>query len=157
MKRLFLLGLSALLVAVVLTSACKKPMSEEDKIRAMINDTADLAKDKDIKGILAHVSKDYRDPEGNDRNALKGILFVYLQGYEKVGVFVRDVQVTVNGDQAEAQVKVILTGGQDPDKMGDMVPKSGGGYLIELKLAKQDGDWMVVRATWTDIGFTKAL
>ncbi len=157
MKRLFLLAVSALLVALVFCPACKKPLSEEDRIKAVINDTADRAKEKDIKGILEHVSKDYRDPEGNDRNALKGILFVYFQGYEKVGVFVRDIQVTVNGDEAEAQVKVILTGGQDPDTMGNVVPKSGGGYLVDLKLAKEGGDWMVVRASWTDIGFTKAL
>ncbi len=157
MKRLFLLGLSALLVTVLILPACKKPMSEEDRIKTMITDTADLARQKDIKGILEHVSKDYKDPEGNDRNALKGILFVYFQGYEKVGVFVRDIQVTVNGDEAEAVIKVILTGGEDPDTMGDVVPKSGGGYLIDMKLAKEGGDWMVVRATWTDIGFTKAL
>jgi len=156
-KRLFLLGVSVLLVAVVFLPACKKPVSEEDRVKTMINETADLARQKDIKGVLEHVSKDYRDPEGNDRNALKGILFVYFQGYEKVGIFVRDIQVTVDGDEAEAQVKVILTGGEDPDTMGDVVPKSGGGYLIDLKLVKQDGDWMVVRGTWTDIGFTKAL
>ncbi len=157
MKRFMLLSLSVLLAAAVALPSCKKPMSEEDKIKAMIIETADLAKEKDIKGILSHVSKDYRDPEGNDRNALKGILFIYFQGYEKVGVFVRDIQVTVDGNEAEAQVKVILTGGEDPDTMGDVVPKSGGGYLIDLKLAKEDGEWMVVRATWTDIGFTKAL
>jgi hypothetical protein len=38
-----------------------------------------------------------------------------------------------------------------------VVPKSAGGYIIDLKLANEDGDWMVVRGTWTDIGFTKAL
>lgn len=157
MKRLFLLGLSALLVTVLLAPACKKPVSEEDRVKAVINETADLAKAKDIKGILEHVSKDYKDPEGNDRNALKGVLFVYFQGYEKVGLFVRDIQVKVYGDEAEAQVKAILTGGEDPDTIGDMVPASAGGYLIDIKFVREDGGWMVIRATWTDIGFTKAL
>ena len=103
----------------------------------MINETADLAEAKDIKGILENVSKDYKDPEGNDRNALKGLLFVYFQGYEKVGVFVRDIQVTVDGDEAEAQVKVILTGGEDPETIGDVVPASAGGYLIDIKLVNE--------------------
>jgi hypothetical protein len=111
MKRLFLLGLSALLVTVLILPACKKPVSEEERIKTMINETAELARQKDIKGILEHISKDYKDPEGNDRNALKGILFVYFKEYEKVGLFVRDIQVTVNGNEAEAQIKVILTGG----------------------------------------------
>ena len=69
----------------------------------------------------------------------------------------RDIQVTVDGDEAEAQVKVILTGGEDPETIGDVVPASAGGYLIDIKLVNEDGDWMVVRATWTDIGFTNAL
>ncbi len=157
MKRLLILAALALLVAVALLPACKKPVSEEDRIKTMINETADLARQKDIKGILEHISKDYKDPDGNDNNAVKGLLFVYFQEYEKVGLFVRDIQVTVNGDEAEAKIKVILTGGEDPDTMGDVVPESGGGYLIDLKLAKEDGEWMVVRGTWTDIGFTNAL
>jgi ketosteroid isomerase-like protein len=157
LKRLFLLGLSALLITVLLAPACKKPINEEDRVKAVINETAELARAKDIKGILDHVSKDYKDPDGNDRNALKGVLFVYFQGYEKVGIFVRDIQVTVDGDEAEAQVKTILTGGEDPDTIGDVVPASAGGYLLNIKFVNEDGDWKVVRATWTDIGFTKAL
>jgi hypothetical protein len=156
-KRLFFLGLSALVLTMLFSPACKKPVSEEDRVKAVINETVELAKAKDIKGILEHVSKDYKDPEGNDRNALKGILFVYFQEYEKVGLFVRDIQVTVTGDQAEAEVKTILTGGEDPETIGDVVPSSAGGYLINIKFVREDGEWMVIRATWTDIGFTKAL
>jgi hypothetical protein len=158
LKKRYLISAVILMVGVgLILSSCKKPMKEEDKIKAIITETADRAKAKDIKGILAHVSKSYKDEEGNDRNALKGILFIYLQGYEKIGVFVRDVQVTVDGNKAEAQVKVILTGGEEPGSVGSAVPQTGGGYLVDLKLAKEDGEWMVVRATWTDIGFTKAL
>jgi hypothetical protein len=156
-KRLYLLGLSALIVTLLLSPACKKPVSEEDRVKAVINDTAKLAEAKDIKGVLEHISEDYKDPEGNDRNAVKGLLFVYFQQYEKVGLFVRDIQVTVEGDEAEAQVKVILTGGEDPETIGDVVPASAGGYLLDLKLVNEDGEWMVVRGTWTDIGFTNAL
>jgi hypothetical protein len=156
-KRLFLLGLSALIMIMLFSPACKKPVSEEDRVKAVINDTAKLAEAKDIKGILEHISKDYKDPEGNDRNAVKALLFVYFQQYEKVGLFVRDIQVTVEGDEAQAQVKVILTGGEDPDTIGDVVPASAGGYLLDLKLVNEDGEWMVVRGTWTDIGFTNAL
>ena len=157
MKRLYLLGLSALIVTLLLSPACKKPVSEEDRIKTMINETAKLAEAKDIKGVLEHISEDYKDPEGNDHNAVKGLLFVYFQQYEKVGLFVRDIQVTVEGDEAEAQVKVILTGGEDPETIGDVVPASAGGYLLDLKLLNEGGEWMVVRGTWTDIGFTNAL
>jgi len=157
MKRARIAVLLFVLIIAVALPGCKKPVSEEDRIKAMIQETAELAKQKDIKGILENVSKDYRDQEGNDRNAIKGILFVNFSGYETVGVFVRDIQVTVDGDEAEAVVKVILTGGEDPDTLGGVVPETGGGYLIDMKLVNEDGDWMVIRATWTDIGFTKAL
>lgn len=157
MKRVSIVLLFAVLCAALIAPGCKKPQSDEELIKAMIAETAELARAKDIKGILENVSEEYKDQQGNDRNALKGILFIYFQGYETVGVFVRDTQVTVEGDQAQAQVKVILTGGEDPDTLGGVVPKSGGGYLIDMNLVREDGDWMVIRATWTDIGFTKAL
>ncbi len=157
MKRLLLLVLSVLLVAVLLAPACKKPVNEEDRVKAVINETAELARAKDIKAILENISKDYKDPDGNNRDALKGLLFVYFQGYEKVGIFVRDIQVTVDGDEAEAEVKTILTGGEDPESIGDVIPASAGGYLLNIKFVNEDGDWKVIRATWTDIGFTNAL
>lgn len=157
MKRLPIVLISVALCIAFIGPGCKKPLSEEDRIRAMITETADLAKEKDIKGVLEHVSEDYKDQEGRDRDALRGVLFIYFKGYEKVGVFVRDIQVTVEGDEAAAAVKVVLTGGEDPDTLGGIVPKTGGGYLIDLKLVREGSDWMVVRSTWTDIGFTNAL
>ena len=157
MKKTLIYALVLLVGVGLAFTSCKKPISDEERIKAIIEETADRAVEKDIKGVLSHVSESYKDEEGNDRNAVKGLLFVYFQEYEKVGLFVRDIQVTVDGDEAEAQIKAILTGGEDPDTMGDVVPKSGGGYLIDLKFVKEDGEWMVVRGKWTDIGFTKAL
>jgi hypothetical protein len=147
----FLLGLC------LVFSACKKEMTDEEIIFTIIADAAESAREKDIKGVLEHVSLSYKDEEGNDRDGMKGLLFYYFRSYERVGIFVRDVEISVEGDRADASVKVIFTGGEDIDEVGDVIPSSGSGYLLDLKLRREDDTWMVIRAGWTDIGFVEAL
>ncbi len=130
-------------VALALTS-CGKELTDEEKIEALIRDAAEKAEAKDIRGVLKHVSESYKDKEGNDRNQIKGLLFIYFQRYEKIGIFIRDIEVEVNGDSASAVVKLIFTGG------AEIIPDSGSGYILDLKLKLEEGDWSVVRAGWTE-------
>ena len=67
----------------------------------MINETAELARQKDIKGILEHVSKDYKDPEGNDRNALKGLVAVADAGEGKLLASINE-QLATPAPEAQA-------------------------------------------------------
>ena len=151
---IFLVLIPFVILCVV---SCRKGLSDEDLIREMIDDAARAAVEKDIKGITEHVSDSYKDEYGNDRDALKGLLFVYFRQYERINVYVRDTEVAVEGDRAEASVKVVFTGGETLEDIGDVVPSSGGGYLLEIKLEREGGDWKVVRSRWTDIGFMEAL
>ncbi|MBN1882251.1 MAG: nuclear transport factor 2 family protein [Deltaproteobacteria bacterium] len=148
-----------LLVASIMLSvvSCRKSLSDEDLIRGIIESAARAAVEKDIKGVTEHVSDSYKDEYGNDRDALKGLLFVYFRQYDRINVYIRDTEITVEGDRAEAAVKVVFTGGETLEEIGDVVPSSGGGYLLEIKLEREDGEWKAVRSRWTDIGFMEAL
>jgi hypothetical protein len=137
--------------------SCRGDKSDEELILGMIDDAVDAAVAKDIKGVMEHVSDSYKDEYGNDRDALKGLLFVYFRQYERINVYVRETEISVEGDRAEAAVKVVFTGGESLEDIGDMVPSSGGGYLLEMMLKKEDGDWKVTRSRWIDIGFMEAL
>ncbi len=134
-----------LVLALVIVS-CAKELTEEEKIDALIEDAAEKVEAKDIKGVLKYVSESYKDKEGGDRNQIKGMLFIYTRQYEKIGIYVRDTEIEVNGDDAAAVVKLIFTGGEN------IVPDSGSSYIIDLKLKLEDGDWRVVRAGWMELG-----
>ena len=144
------------LMSTALITSCKKPMTDEEIITQIINDCGDLTEEKDLKGVMSYVSDSYKDAQGYGRDDIKGYLFVYFRQHERIGVFVRHVDVEVKGDSAEAVVKVIFTGGEGIEGVGDVVPSSGSGYQLDLKFAREEGDWMVVRAKWTDIGFVEA-
>jgi len=158
-RRFFFSALIFVLLPVVMLSvlSCRGDRTDEELILGMIDDAVDAAVAKDIKGVMEHVSDSYKDEYGNDRDALKGLLFVYFRQYDRINVYVRETEITVEGDRAEAAVKVVFTGGESLEDIGDMVPNSGGGYLLEMTLEREDGDWMVVRSRWIDIGFMEAL
>lgn len=141
-----IVALFALVAVGLALVSCGKELTDEEKIEALIRDAAEKAEAKDIRGVLQYVSESYKDKEGNDRDQIKGLLFVYFHGYEKIGIFVRDIEVEVNGDNASAVVKLIFTGG------AEIIPDSGSGYVLDLKLKREEGDWRVVRAGWTESG-----
>jgi ketosteroid isomerase-like protein len=138
--------LALFLVSVLVITSCGKELTEEEKIEALIEDAAEKVEGKDVKGVLKYVSESYKDKEGGDRNQIKGMLFLYTRQYEKIGIYVRDTEIEVNGDDATAVVKLIFTGGEN------IVPDSGSSYVVDLKLKLEDGGWRVVRAGWTELG-----
>lgn len=135
---------AVIMASALLVTSCGKEPTDEEKIEALIRDAAEKAEAKDIRGVMKHVSESYKDKQGNSRDQIRGLLFFYFQRYEKIGIFIRGTEIEVEGDNATAEVKLIFTGG------AEIIPESGSGYILDLKLKREDDDWLVVRAGWTE-------
>ena len=126
-------------------------MTDEDRIKAIINDVAEYTREKNLKKIMGYISESYKDEEGLSKDEIKGMVFAYFYQHKEIGVIVTSKEVEVNGDKATATVEVILT------ETTKIIPESGEGLRIDLKFVKEDGDWMVIRAGWDEIGIINAL
>src|SRR3989338_2596344 len=65
-------------------SSCAKTISEEDKLKSIVNEVAEAAQKKDIDGIRKHISKSYKDQEGNDYDSVRRILLYHFIRAETV-------------------------------------------------------------------------
>ena len=150
MRRMLLPGiLLAVALALLSVTACTK-RTEEDKVRGVIEAVQQATEDRDAKGVLAHLDRSYRDAEGNDIQALKGMLFYSFLRHQKITVIVSNLNVAVEGTSASARFQAILSGRTGAS--GDILPEAAGVYQFEVSLQKNQHDWLIRSARWEPWG-----
>lgn len=139
------------MIPVLLLFACSK-QTEEDKVKKVVTSVQQAAEEKQIGAVLEHISKTYRDPQGNDYNGIKGILAFYFFRHQKVSVYLPNIGIVVTGSTAKALFQAILTGRATGEAAGGILPEALGAYNFEVLLTKEDGTWKVTSAKWERAG-----
>lgn len=132
-------------------AGCPKE-TEEDKVKKVITSVQQAAEEKKIGAVLEHISKTYRDPQGNDYNGIKGILAFYFFRHQKVSVYMPNIDIVVTGSTAKAVFQTILTGRGTGEASGGILPESLGAYNFEVLLSKEDKQWKIISAKWERAG-----
>jgi len=145
-------GFVVILLFFLALSACAKPISEEVQLKAIVNEVAEAAQKKDIDRIRKHISKSYRDQEGNDYDGVRRVLLYHFIRAETVSVFVRSTDVEIKGDTALVKANVILVRGKEIKNISDIIPESAAGYRFEVVFKKEKEDWKIISAQWQDVG-----
>jgi hypothetical protein len=129
---------------------CRKK-TEEDKVKKVVTSVQEAAEEKDVKKILAALSKTYRDPQGNDYNAIKGLLLGYFFRHQKVHVYIPEIVISIEGASGKAEFQAVLTGGQSGSVAG-VLPEALGMYAFDVSFRKEENEWKVVSASWDRLG-----
>lgn len=138
---LILLGMLALLLCIYLAKG--SATTEEDRIRALLEQMAEEVEDKRPGKVISHLTSDFRvDPEGWTRDGTRTIMAGYFFGIKgRISVALRDVEIDIQGDQALATLRAgfvqggELAAGLRPDQA----------YAFRCDLVKLDGEWMIRR------------
>ena len=141
----------ALLLALLLASACTKP-TEEQRIHSMLEKARKSAEGGKVASVVDHVSKDFQSGE-IDRDGVKAILLseVLKGGGAPISIFRRNESIQVKGTEATAGFDALLTR-SDPAHLHGLVPSDAQTYRFDLTLRKEDdGEWRVTGATWKTV------
>ena len=143
--------LMIILLLMPIMGGCSKE-TEEDRVKKVVTSVQQAAGEKKISAVLEHISKTYRDPQGNDYNGIKGILTFYFFRHRKVSVYMPNIDIVVTGPTAKAMFQAILTGRGTGEASGGILPEALGAYNFEVLLNKEDGTWKVTSAKWERAG-----
>ncbi len=132
--------------------ACSGELTEEDRLRLIVEDIAASARAKDVKAMMGHISRDYNDDKGLDYDGVKGVLFREFFRTKKVGVFVRSMDVQVKGDSALVNTKVLLVRGREVERLEDVIPEEANGFRFSVVFRKEEGEWKALSANWDRVG-----
>jgi len=129
--------------------ACHKE-TEEERVKHAVQAIQKGTEIKDIRAILSHISKNYRDPQGNDREGIKGLLLFYFYQHKSISVILNNLEVTVREASATARFEAILSGRAGDS--GTILPETLGAYRFSVNFSKESGEWRVVAAQWERLG-----
>lgn len=140
------IGASALLLfcasALPLFCPACSSKSPEEKVREVVDACQKAAKEHKPAGVMEHIAQDFRDHGGNRRDMLKAILLREMMANRKLGIYITTSDVKVNGAEATANLKVVVTGSSG------LIPERADGMTINLKLRDKDGKWEIYFAEW---------
>lgn len=137
------------LLVLVWTLRPKRPADDAQMIRDAIADMTQKAVDKDLGGILEHVS-DHYNGEGGSKDELRSTLQAYIIVSKIVTAFATNVDVKVEGGKARTSFVLVL--GRTPAKTaaelrGDSLV---GSHAIEATFTREGSVWRVLGASRKD-------
>jgi hypothetical protein len=131
----------ALLSAVALWIVWPGP-SDEEQIRDAIRAVGDGARAGDVLATMKPVSRDYVDEQGLTYDDVRGFLFREFKRRGGITVMLSDIEVTLNGDTAEADFHAVLADGIDVASL-DLSPGDADSFTFHVWLARDGGDWKI--------------
>jgi ketosteroid isomerase-like protein len=149
--------LAALLLCLLGLASCGEKMSEEDRVRAVIQDMADAAEAKDARRIKDHISPDYSDPHGMDYQEIKGFIAIQMMQSMHISVFIRKTEVEIKADKAYATVKAIIARGDKPAANEEDTDTQRSGFIFDLTFRKTGGEWMMTEAIHRQVPIMEAI
>ena len=133
------------MLAIALCAACGETIAPEEEIRALVDVAETAAEERDGSALRALVADDYDDPDGRDAGDIRGFLQGWLIAHPSVNLLTRIDSIELEGkDQARVSVTVGMLGRTAGDEADWNL--AGDVYRLDLRLAREDDEWRVIRA-----------
>ncbi len=149
-KLIKLLLLPALLFLLV--SCSPDTGTPEEQIQKTISSMETAIEQRSLDSVRELVDDDYSDEwNGNRRSALRALM-LYFQGHQSIHLLTRTMKIELNEDATAATV-IIYVGmaGEPVDEAESLLNVKADAYRFEIKLRKEDEDWLVHGARWQHV------
>jgi hypothetical protein len=132
---------------VLALAGCGPSGTPEDEIRALVDAAELAAEERDATDLRALVADDYRDPGGRSAGDIRSVLHGYLVAHQSIRLITRIDSIELEGTElARLRVTVGMLG-RDADSESNW-DLAGDVYRFDLRLAREDDEWRVIRAGW---------
>ena len=127
---------SPILLATFLLAACGAKTSDEQQVRALIDEVETAAEARDASDVLEHVAETYTDSGGLDKTQLRHFLRGYFLAHPRLelAVNIESLEFPVDG-LAQAVISVTTVELTDPNRQ-----------QLKVEFRRSEGAWQVARA-----------
>jgi len=148
---------AALGAVAVARLAAPPPPTDEERIRALLDEAARAAVERRIGDVVAAVSERFQG-EGLDRRGVKQLVAAHVLRGEWVGVSISGVSVAVDGERARAIADAVLSRSLGDGKaLADLLPGEASAQRFDLAFEREPEGWRVVGARWRPISLADAI
>ena len=127
---------SLILLATIFLAACGAKTSDEQQVRALIDEVETAAEARDTTDVLEHVADTYADSSGLDKMQLRDFLRGYFLTHPKLELVVNieSLEFPVDG-LAQAVISVTTVELTDPNRQ-----------RLKVEFRRSGSAWQVARA-----------
>ena len=127
---------SPILLVTIFLAACGATTSDEQQVRALIDEVETAAEARDTSDVLEHVSDDFADSGGLDKTQLRNFLRGYFLAHPKLELVVNieSLEFPVDG-LAQAVIAVTTVELTDPNLQ-----------RLKVEFRRSGAGWQVARA-----------
>jgi len=126
-------------IALILTTllvACGARTSDEEQVRALVDDMEKAAEERDTSDVVEHVADDYEDGNGFDKSRLRDFLRAWFLTHSSVELIVSIESLEFPADGvAQAVITVTNVTITDPDRV-----------RLRVEFRRKGEEWRVSRA-----------
>ena len=140
-RRNLMLVVLVLLLAGGLAWFFQGSESDEDQVRAAIQQVAEGAEKEDLELTMEPFSDDYMDENGVNHAQIYGFLWQQYQKRGPISVWLGPIDVEISGNQAWASFEVGLVEGAQGSSV--YWPVGVDALYFDVELAKEGGDWKI--------------
>ncbi len=143
------------LAALILTACTAAPDSPEAQVRALLSRAESAAEKRDVGVFKELISEGYTDEQGQDRQALAGLLTYYFLRHQTIHLFTRiqfiDVADAESAEPESARASILVAMAGTPILVVDDLERLRADlYHFDFDLVREDdGEWRVSRAAWS--------
>ena len=139
------------LLTSLLGTACSDDDSPEQQIRNYIAAGKLAAESRDLSDFKQLIADDFSDVQGHDKATLVRIAAGYFLRNKNIHLFtqINDIHFP-HPDQADVRLYIAMTG-QAVNDINSIFNLRADLYEFELKLLRQDGDWLLHNARWSRV------
>jgi hypothetical protein len=147
-----------LLSVASFTGACSSERdSPEAQVRALLTQGEAAAEKKESAVLRQMISGKYSDSQGQDKKAVDALLRYYFLRNQSIHLFTRIRQIGFpQTDLAQADVMVAMAG-QPISDAEELERLRADLHRFEITLARENGEWKVIRAEWRRAEFADFL
>ncbi len=129
--------------------SCSDGDPPENKIRSMIGQAVQAAKERDLKSILNLVSEDYSDDQGNTIFELRGILALHFRQNRSIHLLHRVKNIKLRDPDIADVTVVVAMAGQPIASSADLRHINADLLRFDFIVKNENGnDWRVMSAKW---------
>ncbi|MGD8783872.1 MAG: hypothetical protein PVG75_05520 [Thioalkalispiraceae bacterium] len=133
-----------LLLPIVLAGCGTEPVDDEARIRQRVADMVNATEAKELGEVMAPVAEEFLGNQRIRKTNLKGLVLLHFRRHKNLHVFVNDLEVILEAEQARVTCNVVLAG------RNQTLPERARVLNLTSNWEKRDDDWFVVSAQWKD-------
>lgn len=139
------------LLCLLILFGCSEPSTPEQQVNKWLDDAETAVENRDTSDFARLVSADYRDDGNRNKQILTRMATGYFLQHQTIHAFTH-VQSVYFPEPDLAEVRVAAAVAGTPIYAETLGSVHGSFYQLELRLKKQDDNWLLTHARWQRAG-----